>query len=80
MESIFSVSTLLKNIWCYLINGWWKIEFTGVTDPSEHSLEHIAGLIKEGYTSGQILEEPQASSSKDQAASFKLQAPRSGHN
>ena len=47
-----------------MINGWWKIEFTGVTDPSEHSLEHIAGLIKEGYTSGQILEEPQATSSK----------------
>jgi len=47
-----------------LINGWWKIEFTGVTDPSELSLEHIAGLIKEGYTNGQILEEPQASSCK----------------
>jgi len=47
-----------------LINGWWKIEFTGVTDPSEHSLEHIATLIKEGYTNGQILEEPQAPSCK----------------
>ena len=55
-----------------MTNGWWKIEFTGVTDPSEHSLEHIAGLIKEGYTSGQILEEPQAPSSKDQASSAKL--------
>tara|TARA_R100001129_G_scaffold152771_1_gene115275 strand:- start:642 stop:830 length:189 start_codon:yes stop_codon:yes gene_type:complete len=59
-----------------LTNGWWKIEFTGVTDPSGHSLEHIAGLIKEGYTSGQILEEPQASSSKDQASSTKLDKPR----
>ena len=47
-----------------MINGWWKIEFTGVTDPSEHTLEHIAGLIKEGYTSGQILEELQASNDK----------------
>ena len=59
LDSIF-----LENIWCYLINGWWKIEFTGVTDPSEHTLEHIAGLIKEGYTSGQILEELQASNDK----------------
>ena len=57
-------SILLENIWGYLINGWWKIEFTGVTDPSEHTLEHIAGLIKEGYTSGQILEELQASNDK----------------
>ena len=65
MAWIFSDAILPKNIWCYLINGWWKIEFTGVTDPSEHSLEHIATLIKEGYTSGQILEEPQAPSFPD---------------
>jgi len=54
-----------------LINGWWKIEFTGVTDPSEHNLEHIAGLIKEGYTSGQILEELQATSERPETNTIK---------
>ena len=62
---------MLENIWCYLINGWWKIEFTGVTDPSEHNLEHIAGLIKEGYTSGQILEELQATSERHETNTIK---------
>lgn len=32
--------------------GWWKITFT--TEPSETDLEHIAELIKEGYTEGEI--------------------------
>lgn len=34
---------------------WWQIEFTG--DPTEEDLEHVAGLVKEGFTSGQLIED-----------------------
>ena len=37
---------------------WWEITFTG--DPTETDLEHVAGLIREGFTSGQLIEEPAA--------------------
>jgi len=33
--------------------GWWKLECT--IEPDEVSLEHIAKLIVEGYTSGEII-------------------------
>ena len=33
--------------------GWWKIEYT--IEPDECSLEHIAKLITEGYTQGEII-------------------------
>lgn len=40
--------------------GWWTITYTavdpGFTEPSETSLQHIAEKIKEGYTSGEIIE------------------------
>lgn len=35
--------------------GWWSIEFT--TEPSTTDLEHIAELIEQGYTSGEICED-----------------------
>lgn len=35
--------------------GWWKLEYT--VEPSESDLEHIAELIKEGYTQGEICED-----------------------
>jgi len=35
--------------------GWWSIEYT--IKPNEMDLEHIAELIKEGFTSGQIVQE-----------------------
>jgi len=35
--------------------GWWEISYT--IPPNDCDLEHIAGLIKEGYTSGDILQE-----------------------
>jgi len=35
--------------------GWWKITFT--IEPNEIDLDHIAKLIKEGYTQGQIVQE-----------------------
>ena len=34
-------------------DGWWEIKFT--TEPSPTDLEHIAQLIEQGYTSGQIV-------------------------
>ena len=33
--------------------GWWEINFT--IEPNEIDLEHIAELIKQGFTSGQIV-------------------------
>ena len=32
---------------------WWQIEFTG--EPTETDLEHVADLVKQGFTSGQLL-------------------------
>lgn len=35
-------------------DGWWKLETT--IKPNDADLEHIAELIKEGYTSGEIIQ------------------------
>jgi hypothetical protein len=32
--------------------GWWEITFT--IEPDEITLEHIAELIKDGYTEGEM--------------------------
>lgn len=41
--------------------GWWTIKYEAVdeefVEPNDADLEHIAELIKEGYTSGEILQE-----------------------
>ena len=39
-----------------MVDGWWKITFTG-EEPNDIDLEHVAGLIKEGYTEGEIVHE-----------------------
>ena len=38
-------------------DGWWDLEIKGnrPDELSEADLEHIAELIKEGYTSGEII-------------------------
>ena len=38
-----------------MTNGWWTLDTT--ITPNDIDLEHIAGLIKEGYTSGEIIQE-----------------------
>lgn len=35
--------------------GWWEIKFT--VEPNDVDLEHIAELIKQGYTNGEIVED-----------------------
>lgn len=35
--------------------GWWTL--TTTTEPNEVDLEHIAEMIKQGYTSGEITED-----------------------
>ena len=37
------------------VRGWWELKTT--VKPNEIDLEHIAKLIKEGYTSGEICED-----------------------
>ena len=43
--------------------GWWKIEIYkegykgGETEPTEVDLGHIADVIKEGYTEGEVMDE-----------------------
>ena len=37
------------------MSGWWKITFT--VEPSESDLEHIAKLVKEGFTEGEIVQD-----------------------
>lgn len=43
------------------IRGWWKLEITNVDGEVDRNddatLEHIAGLIKIGFTSGEIIQE-----------------------
>lgn len=36
-------------------SGWWELKTT--TEPNRVDLEHIAELVKEGYTSGEICED-----------------------
>lgn len=44
------------------MSGWWKIEFT--VKPNETDLEHIAKLIKEGFTEGEILHDDEDEEAK----------------
>lgn len=37
--------------------GWWSLTITGVTELNDADREHIAALILEGFTSGQIVQE-----------------------
>lgn len=40
--------------------GWWKLEITGVFEPNEYDLRHIANCIIGGCNQGEIIqEEPQ---------------------
>ena len=36
-------------------SGWWQVGFT--VEPSEADLNHIAELIKRGYTGGEIAQD-----------------------
>ena len=40
-----------------LKRGWWDLTFVGVDELNESDREHIAEMIKEGYTSGEIIQE-----------------------
>lgn len=39
------------------MTGWWTLEVTGVAELNDADLEHIAELIKDGFTSGQVVQE-----------------------
>lgn len=45
-------------------NGWWKLETT--VECEESDLEHIACLIKEGFTEGQIVHDCYEDSEDDE--------------
>jgi len=45
-------------------SGWWNIDFT--VEPDDYDLEHIAELIKEGFTSGEIVETEQDDEQRDE--------------
>jgi len=36
-------------------SGWWKLKTT--VKPNQIDLDHIAEMVKQGYTSGEIVEE-----------------------
>lgn len=33
--------------------GWWELTYT--TEPSETDVEHVAALVRDGYSGGQLL-------------------------
>ena len=37
--------------------GYWRLEITGVDDLTDVDREHIAQLINDGFTSGEIAQE-----------------------
>ena len=37
--------------------GWWSLIIAGVDELTETDQEHIAELIKQGFTSGEIVQE-----------------------
>jgi len=53
-----------------MIRGWWTIKYEAVDEgfvkPNDADLEHIAGLIKEGFTQGEILQEEQEDEDKEE--------------
>lgn len=36
--------------------GWWDITYQEIWDPSQATRERIAELIKQGFTSGEMIE------------------------
>ena len=36
-------------------SGWWELKTT--TEPSQTDLDHIGEMVKEGYSSGEIVED-----------------------
>ena len=41
--------------------GWWKITYN--IEPNETDLEHIAGLIKQGFIEGEMVQEDEEENS-----------------
>ncbi len=39
------------------MKGFWRLDVTGVDELSDCSKEHIAELIKQGFTEGEVIEE-----------------------
>lgn len=39
------------------MTGWWTLKIEGVKEATDDTLEHIAKLIKDGYTSGEVIQE-----------------------
>lgn len=37
--------------------GWWKLTYAGVEDLNECDKEHVADLIQQGFTEGEIIQE-----------------------
>ena len=37
--------------------GYWYLSFTGVDELNDTDQEHIAKLIKEGFTSGEVIQD-----------------------
>jgi len=56
-----------------LKRGWWDLTFVGVDELNESDREHIAEMIKEGYTGGEIIQEIEEM--KDENTPFKSQQP-----
>lgn len=49
--------------------GWWKITYT--IEPDENTLEHIAELIKEGYTQGEMIVHDEIEDEEEECESTK---------
>ncbi len=39
------------------MNGWWKLNISGIDKLNDIDREHVAKLIIEGYVEGQIIQE-----------------------
>ena len=39
------------------MNGWWKLKITGVNELTDIDREHIAKLIVDGFTEGEVIQE-----------------------
>lgn len=58
-------------------NGWWSLKITGVYGLNDCDREHIAKLITEGYTSGEVVQDeiyyqPEEIKDKDKLFSFEV--------
>lgn len=47
------------------MKGWWTLEWTGPSDLTNDTKNHIANLIQDGFTEGEIIQDKEEEDRED---------------